>query len=65
MDNELIKEIIINQDFDKLMNSITTVEDAGASRRIIEYFEGKGYNVEKYKRMQEIKEKDAIAREMN
>jgi hypothetical protein len=65
MDDELIREIIINQDLDKLMNSIKTVEDAGASRKIIEYFENKGYDVKKYREIHEIKEKEAIARFMN
>jgi hypothetical protein len=60
-----MKEIILNADFDKLMNSIKTAEDLGASKRIIEYFEGKGYDVKKYKEMQENKERIMLSTNIN
>jgi hypothetical protein len=60
-----MKEIILNADFDKLMNSIKTVEDVGASTRILEYLEHKGYNVNEYRKIQETKAKNIIAMESN
>jgi microsomal dipeptidase-like Zn-dependent dipeptidase len=60
-----MKEIILNADFNKLMNSIKTIEDVGAGTRILEYFENKGYNVNKYRKIQETKAKNIIAKESN
>jgi hypothetical protein len=65
MDDKLMREIILNADFNKLMNSVKTPEDIGASKRILEYFEKKGYDVKKYKQINERREKAMISGEMN
>jgi len=48
MDEELMKEVITNADFDKLMTSMKSIQDLGEGIKIIEYFKEKGYNVKKY-----------------
>ncbi len=57
MDEELIRKIIINNNLDLLMESMKTAEDLGVGKRLIEYFEKRGYEVDKYKRMRDYKEK--------
>jgi len=56
MDKQKIKQIIINVQLEKLMEDTETAEDLGESRRIIEYFENRGYNVEKFKVKQKYRE---------
>lgn len=63
MDEELIREIIINADLNKLMASMKTPEDLGEGKRIIEYFEKRGYDVKKYKERRDSKEKIMLSTE--
>ncbi|MFH1503696.1 MAG: hypothetical protein ABIE36_03490 [Candidatus Diapherotrites archaeon] len=65
MDEELMQEIILGRDLNKPMNSVRTAEDLGESKRIIEYFEGKGYDVKKYKEIQQNKEEIMLSTNIN
>ncbi len=56
MDKREKEQIRVNVFLEKLMNDVKTAEELGESRRIIEYFENKGYNVEKYNRRQKYRE---------
>jgi hypothetical protein len=56
MDERERRQIIINKHLQKLMDDVKSVEDLGYSKRFIEYYEQKGYDVKKFKIKQEYRE---------
>ncbi len=57
MDKKEREQIIVNAHLEKLMTDVKNAEDIGFSRRFIEYYEQKGFNVKYFKRRQDYREK--------
>lgn len=49
-------QITVNEHLEKLMNDVQTLEDLGYSKKFIEYYEEKGFEVYHFKKIQEYKE---------
>jgi hypothetical protein len=61
MDKREIEQIIVYEHLKKLMNDVKTFEDLGFSKRFIEYYEQKGFNVENFKKRHEYRENLLLA----
>jgi hypothetical protein len=57
MDKREREQIIVNEHLEKLMNDAQTAEDLGFSKKFIEYYEQKGFNVKEFKIRREYKER--------